>query len=98
MDAFQSGLPIPLFTFCSNFIECVSMIVCVVCLSSLEPIQRKVWVTVSTSIVKLEVEIVQAALSSWMVVAHCLTAKPHPDWSGVSDPSVYTVVKYDAEV
>ena len=47
--------------------------------------------TVSTSIVKLEVEIVQAALSSWMVVAPCLTMKPHPDWSLVTEPSVYTM-------
>ena len=47
------------------------------------------WVTVSTSIVKLE-----AALSSWMVVAPCLTVKPHPDWSLVTEPSVYTVRSY----
>ena len=28
---------------------------------------------------------VKAALSSWMVVAPCLTVKPHPDWSMVTD-------------
>ena len=67
------------------------MMACVVRLSLLEAIQRREWVTVSTSIVKLEVEIVQAALSSWMVVAPCLTMKPHPDWSLVTEPSVYTM-------
>ena len=52
---------------------------------------RKTWVTTSTSIVKLEVETVQAALASWMVVAPCLTAKPHPDWSLVTQPSMYNM-------
>ena len=33
----------------------------------------------------------EAALSSWMVVAPCLTVKPHPDWSLVTKPSVYTM-------
>ena len=47
--------------------------------------------TASTCIVKLEVETVQAALSSWMVVALCLTMKPRPDWSLVTEPSVYTM-------
>ena len=40
--------------------------------------------------VKLEVETVSAAMSSWMVVAPCLTVKPSPDWSLVTEPSVYT--------
>ena len=48
-------------------------------------------VTVSTSIVQLEVETVQAAPSLWKVVAPCLTVKPHPDWSLVAEPSVYTM-------
>ena len=39
--------------------------------------------------VELEVEIVQAALSSQIVVAPCLTVKPHSDWSLVTEPSVY---------
>ena len=47
--------------------------------------------TASTSIVKLKVEIVQAALSSWMVVTPYLTVKPYPDWSLVTVPSVYTM-------
>ena len=41
-------------------------------LSLPEAIQWRAWVTASTSIVKLEVGTVQAALSSWMVVAPCL--------------------------
>ena len=57
IDAFQSGLPIPLFTFCSKLIESVRMRTCVVRLSPLETIQRRAWVTASTSIVKLEVEL-----------------------------------------
>jgi len=77
--------------FCSKLIENTKMMVCVVRLSLLEAIQRREWVTVSTSIVKLEVEIVQAALCSWMVVEPCLTMKPHPDWSLVTEPSVYTM-------
>ena len=31
------------------------------------------------------------SLSSWIVVAPCLTGKPHPDWSLVTEPSVYTM-------
>ena len=60
-------------------------------LSLLEAIQWKAWVPASTSIVKLGVETVQAALSLWMVVAPCLTVKSHPDWSLVTEPSVYTM-------
>ena len=67
----QPGLPIPLLTFCSKFIDSVRMMARVVCLSPLEAIQRRAWVTASTSIVKLEVETVWAALSSWTVVAPC---------------------------
>ena len=48
--------------------------------------------TASTSIVKLEVEIVQAAMSSWMVVTPCLTAKPHLGWFLVTGPSVHCEV------
>ena len=33
----------------------------------------------------------EGALSSWMVVTPCLTVKPHPDWSLVTEPSVYTM-------
>ena len=42
IDTFQSGLPIPLFDFCSKFIESVRMTACVVWLSPLEAIQG-VW-------------------------------------------------------
>ena len=42
--------------------------------------------TASPSIVKLEV-----ALSSWTVVAPCLTVNPFPEGSLVTEPSVYTV-------
>ena len=51
-DAFQSGLPIPLLTFCSKLIDSVRMMPCVVRLSALEAIQRRAWVTASTSIVE----------------------------------------------
>ena len=30
----------------------------------------------------------------WMVVAPCLTVKPHPDWSLVTEPPVYTMRSY----
>ena len=65
------------------------MMACAVRLSPLEAIQRRAWMAASNSTVKLEVETVKAALSSRMVVAPCLTVKPHPDWSLVTEPSVY---------
>ena len=43
---------------CSKLIESVRMMACVVGLSLLEAVQRRSWVTASTSIVQLEVEIV----------------------------------------
>ena len=58
IDTLHSGLPIPLFTFCSKLIQSVRMMACVVWLSPRETIQRKEWVTASTSIVKLEIETV----------------------------------------
>ena len=45
-------------------------------------------VTVST-IIKLEVETVLAAFSSWMVVVRCFTVKPNPGLSLLTEPSVY---------
>ena len=48
----------------------------------------------SLSIVKLEVEPIQAALSLWMVVASFLTVKPHPDCILVTEPSVYNMRSY----
>ena len=90
IDTFQSGLPIPFFTFCSKRIQSVTMMACVVRLSPFKATQGRAWVPASTTIVKLEVETVEAALSSWMVVTPCLTLKPHPDWSLVTEPSVYT--------
>ena len=60
-DTLYSGLPIPLFTFCSKLIESVKMMTFVVRLSPLEAIQRRAWLTASTSVVKLEVETVCAA-------------------------------------
>ena len=91
IHTFQSGRPIPFSTFCGKLVESVRMMACVVRLSPLETIQRRAWVTASTSIVKLEVETVEAALSSWMVLAPCSTVKPRPDWSLVTEPSVYTM-------
>ena len=32
------------------------------------------------------------AMSSWMVFTVSLTMKPHPDWSLVAEPSVYTMI------
>ena len=54
-DTPQSGLPIPLVTFCSKLIEPVRTMACVVRLSLLEAVQWRAWVTAFTSIVKLEV-------------------------------------------
>ena len=59
-DMFQCGLPIPLLTFCSKFVESEDDGVCGL---TLEAIKWRAWVTYSTSIVKLEVETVLAALS-----------------------------------
>ena len=67
----------------------VRMMACVVRLSPLEAFQQRAWMTASTSTVRLEVETILAALSSWIVVAPCLTVTPHPDWSLVTEPSVY---------
>ena len=82
-----------IFTFCIKLIESVRMMACMVWLSPLEANQRRAWVTASTSIVKLEFFFltVYAAVSSWMVVTPCWTVKPHPDWSLVTEPSVYTM-------
>ena len=53
IDTFQSGLPVPLFTFCSKLIESVRMMACVVWLSPLEA--------------KLHVWQLPPPLSSWML-------------------------------
>ena len=45
-------------------------------------------VTVST-IIRLAVETVLAAFSSWMVVVRCFTVKPNPGLSLLTEPSVY---------
>jgi len=89
IDTFRSWLSIPLFPFSSKLIESVKVMACVVWLSPPEEKRWRAWVTSSMSIVKLKVETVQAALSSWMVVASCLTVKTHPDWSLVTEPLVY---------
>ena len=60
------GFPFHFSIFCSKFTESVRMMASVVRLSLLEAIQRRAWMTASTSIFKLEVETVQALLSSWM--------------------------------
>ena len=67
----QSGLPIPLLTLCSKFIESVKGRTHVVWLSTLKAIQQRPCVTASISIVMLDVETLQAALSLWMVIAPC---------------------------
>ena len=46
--------------------------------------------TVST-IIRLEVETVLAAFSSWMVVVRCFTVNPNPGLSLLTEPSVYTM-------
>ena len=61
IDTFQSGLPIPLFTFCSMLVESVRMLTCVVWFTSWgNPVED---VRAFTSIVKLGIETVQGALS-----------------------------------
>ena len=57
IDACQSELPIPLFNFCSKLIESVRKMALVTRLSPLEAIQRRTWVTASTSIAELEVDV-----------------------------------------
>ena len=47
-------------------------------------------VTVST-IIRLEVETVLAAFSSWMVAVRCFTVKPNPGLSLLTELSVYTM-------
>ena len=47
IDTCQSGLPIPLFTFCSRLIESVRIMACVVWLSPPEVMQRSAWATAS---------------------------------------------------
>ena len=74
-----SNLGFP-FHFSFFLIEFVKM-ACVVRLSALEAVQRKAWMTASSSAVKLEAETVKAALFSWMVVSPCLSVKPHSDWA-----------------
>ena len=46
------------FQFCSKLIESVKMMACVARLSPLKAVQRRAWVTATTSIVKLEAETV----------------------------------------
>ena len=53
MDTLHSGLPIPLFTFCSKLIKSVRMMACVVRLSPREASQRRAWVTAYTSSCRL---------------------------------------------
>ena len=60
-------------------------------LSPLTAIQWRAWATASSCIVKVEVEIVWAALSSWMVVAPGLTVKPTLTSLGETESSVYTM-------
>ena len=52
------------------------------------------WVTASTSMGDCFHLHCQAALSSWMVVAPFLKVKPHPDWALVTEPLVYTVLRF----
>ena len=77
----HAGLGFPFhFSFLySELTESIQMMACVVWLSPLEAIQWRAWATASTSTVKLEVETLQAAPSSWMVVACCSIVKPQPD-------------------
>ena len=61
IDTFHSGLnPIPFVTFSSELIEFVRMMayVYVFRLSPLQAIQRRAWMTASSSVVKLQVETV----------------------------------------
>ena len=62
----------------------VRILACVVCSSPLEVIQG---VTTSISIVNLECEMPTGCT----ILAHCLTVKPHPDWSLVAEPSLSTM-------
>ena len=85
LDTRQSTLPIPLclsffyvclFVFCSRLNGSVRMTACVVWLSPPKAIQRRGCVTASVSIVKPEVETVQACMHRppWMVVVTALVS------------------------
>nr|WP_293885828.1 hypothetical protein [Thiolapillus sp.] len=72
-----------------RFIESVSIIARrVVWLYLLEASQRRALEMATFSIVRLDVEPLKAALSSWMVVAPFFTQKPQPDFHLLTDPSV----------
>ena len=64
--------------FHSQPIKCVTIMALVIWLSPMEAIQRRTYVSVSTFIVKLEVETLQVALYSSMLVAPGLTGTV--DW------------------
>ena len=64
-------------------------------MSLLQAIQQSACVTASTFVVKLNIEILRAALSLQMVVVPCFAVKLHPDWPFATEPSVYYDEKFD---
>ena len=67
-----------IFTFCSKLIESMRMVACVAWLSPLVAIQRRAWVTATTSIVKLEVETVGCTV--FMDGGRTLLDSEAPSW------------------
>ena len=71
INTFQCQLPIPRFTFCSKLIDSVRLMARAVRLSPLEAIQRRTWVTASTSTVKLEVGTVLGGSVKLVCTSEC---------------------------
>ena len=91
LDIFQSGIPILFFTFCNKFIESVRMMAYVVRLSPLEAIQRRAWVTASTSIVQLEVETIVIGCTVFMDGSCTLLDSEAPPWLVFGDSDQCTL-------
>ena len=95
VDTFQSGLPIPLFTFCSKLIASVRMMaVGSDCHLLRQSSGRHGWL-LSPPLSSWRLRPYKPPLSSRMVVAPWLTLKPHPNWFLVTTISLhYEVLQF----
>ena len=93
---YQSGHPLPLFTFYCKLIESVMMMACVVRLSLLEAVHQRAYITASASIGalsswRLRVRLFQLHCLLWSLDGgHTLLYSEAPPWL-VTKPSVYTM-------
>ena len=76
------------FPFHGSIFVASSLNECCLTVTSGDNPAESIYVTASTSIVKLEVETVLSAESSCMVVAPCMRVKFHSDWYLVTGPLV----------